>query len=145
MSAVESNSVRVKRLLPASPERVFSAWVDATLLQQWLAPAAEADGRVGGHFRLEVSKPEGAHVVTGEYRELVPGRRLVMTWNYAGPLDPAGVAALLTVELRETASETEISLHHENLGNAGYSDAIKSGAWPKAFDQLEALLDHPKS
>jgi len=69
MSAAESESVHVTRRLAASPERVFESWVDPALLRRWLAPNAEADARVGGRFRFEVSKPEGAHVVTGEYRE----------------------------------------------------------------------------
>jgi uncharacterized protein YndB with AHSA1/START domain len=125
----------------APAERVFSAWIDPTLLQRWLAPIAAADARPGGRFRLEVSKPEGAHVVTGEYREMVPNRRLVMTWVYEGPMAPAGqVTALLTVDLHPAGSETEINLHHEHLDSPAYFDAIKKGAWVEALGKLEALL-----
>ncbi len=141
MSANASESVHVTRRLAASPERVFEAWVDATLLRRWLAPIAEADARVGGRFRLEVSKPEGAHVVSGEYRELIPGRRIVMTWVYEGPMAPAQkMEALLTVEFRQDAAHTEIDLRHERLTNPVYRDAIRSGAWTKALDELEAVL-----
>jgi hypothetical protein len=68
MSAVDS--VHLIRRVAASPEQVFAAWTNAALLQRWLAPKAEADARLGGRFRLEVAKPEGSHIVTGEYREL---------------------------------------------------------------------------
>ncbi|MGH9582805.1 MAG: SRPBCC family protein, partial [Bryobacteraceae bacterium] len=80
MSVAESESVRVTRRLAAAPGHVFHAWTDPALLQRWLAPIAECDPRAGGRFRLEVSKPEGAHLVTGEYREFMPNERLVMTW-----------------------------------------------------------------
>ena len=41
----------------APVQTVFAAWTDAAQLQRWLAPIAEADGRVGGHFRLESERP----------------------------------------------------------------------------------------
>lgn len=141
MSAAESESVRVTRRLPASPERVFEAWVNPVLLRRWLAPTAEADARVGGRFRLEVSKPQGTHVVSGEYREFVRAQHLVMTWVYEGPMAPDGkLSALLTVEFRKDGPDTEISLSHDGLTNPVYIETIRHGAWTKALDQLEAVL-----
>ncbi|MGH9450329.1 MAG: SRPBCC family protein [Terriglobia bacterium] len=141
LSAAESESVRLTRRIAASPERVFQCWVNPALLRRWLAPIAEADARVGGRFRLEVSKAEGTHVVSGEYREFVPNQRLAMTWVYEGPMTPAGkIDALLTVEFRKDGSNTEISLHHEGLTNPVYLETIRHGAWTKALDDLEAVL-----
>jgi uncharacterized protein YndB with AHSA1/START domain len=138
---MSTDSVHVTRRLAATPERVFKAWTDATLLQRWLAPKAEADARLGGHFRLEVSKPEGSHIVTGEYRELVRNCRLVMTWVYEGPMTPSGkMEALLTVDLRPGGPTTEITLHHEHLSNPRYRETIEKGAWTKALDQMEVVL-----
>jgi uncharacterized protein YndB with AHSA1/START domain len=67
MSAVDS--VHLIRRVAASPEQVFADWTNAALLHRWPAP-----------------KAEGSHIVTGEYRELVRNRRLVMTWVYEGPM-----------------------------------------------------------
>lgn len=138
---MSGDSVHLTRRLSAAPERVFRAWIDAALLQRWLAPIAAADPKLGGRFRLEVSKPEGSHVVTGEYRELVRNRRIVMTWVYEGPMAPAQkVEALLTVDLRADGPCTELSLNHEHLTNPVYRQAIEKGAWTKALDQLEIAL-----
>jgi len=46
-------SVSLVRTIKAAPQKVFAAWVDGAQLQRWLAPIAQADGRPGGHFRLE--------------------------------------------------------------------------------------------
>ena len=141
VGAPESESVHISRGFSASPESVFRAWIDPTILQHWLAPIANADARVGGQFRLEVSKPEGAHVVTGEYLEFIPNQRLTMTWVYRGPMAQSGkVEALLTVEFNAVGSNTEISLHHEHLTNPAYLDVIRKGAWTKALDELEKVL-----
>lgn len=140
-STAESESVHVTRHLAGSPERVFKAWVDPALLRRWLAPIAEVDARAGGRFRLEVSKPEGAHVVTGEYLEFVASQRLVMTWVYEGPMAPEGkMKALLTVEFQKDGAHTEISLHHKGLTNPRYLETIRQGAWTKALDQMDTLL-----
>jgi uncharacterized protein YndB with AHSA1/START domain len=134
-------SVTVVRTVKAPPQQVFAAWTDAAQLQRWLAPIAQADGRVGGHFRLEVQTADGAHVVAGEYRELIPARRIVMTWVYEGPMVPTGKEPTqVTVEFRPSGSNTEVSVHHEGLKNPTYRDAIRQGAWTEALTQLDSLL-----
>jgi uncharacterized protein YndB with AHSA1/START domain len=141
MSSHESESIRVTRVLTGSIERVFNAWTDSAFLQQWLAPKVEVDARPGGHFRLEVAKPEGVHVVIGIYREFKPNGRLVMTWVYDGPMGAAEhMEALLTVELSERGPNTEITLQHDKLTNPIYRDTIAKGAWTAALDKLEAVL-----
>ena len=125
MSNRESESISVTRILTGSPDRVFDAWIDPSFLQQWLAPKAEVDAREGGHFRLEVAKPEGVHVVTGEFREFKRNERLVMTWVYDGPMGAAeDMEALLTVDLRPHGSNTEITLPHDRLANPAYRETI---------------------
>jgi uncharacterized protein YndB with AHSA1/START domain len=85
MSNHELESIDVTRTLTETPDRVFDAWINPALLQQWLAPKAEVDAREGGYFRLEVAKPEGVHVVTGKYQEFKRNERLVMTWGLRRP------------------------------------------------------------
>src|SRR5436190_1692376 len=85
-------SITIVRTFAAPAAEVFAAWTDPALLLQWLAPdpcrllEATADARVGGRYRLVVVTPAGdLHVTSGEYQEVVPGRRLVKTWVYEGP------------------------------------------------------------
>lgn len=144
MSNHQSESIGVTRVLPGSPEQVFNAWTDPAVVQRWLAPKAETDAREGGHFRLEVAKPEGAHVVTGIYREFIRNERLVMTWVYNGPMSAGGeMEALLTVKLRKQGSSTELTLQHDKLTNPKYRDTIAKGAWAVALDKLQMILAEP--
>lgn len=146
MSNHESESIRVTRVLPGSPDRFFNAWIDPSIVQRWLAPKAEVEARAGGHFRLEVAKPEGTHVVTGKYREFIPNERLVMTWVYNGPMTAKGeMEALLTVGLRKHGSNTELTLQHEKFTNPVYRDTIAKGSWTTALDKLETVLAEPST
>lgn len=143
MSGHKSESIRVSRVLIGSPERIFEAWINPAVLQRWLAPKAEVDARDGGHFRLEVAKPEGVHVVTGRYLEFKANERLVMTWVYDGPMGPGDMEALLSIELRKHSSNTELTLQHDKLTNPAYRETIAKGAWTTALDRLETLLAGP--
>src|SRR5215470_4344720 len=140
-----SDSVQVTRSFNASPEQLFQAWVNPDLLRQWLAPKVETDARVGGHFRLVVTKPEGTHVVTGEYREFVPSQHIMMSWVYEGPMGSADkMEALLTIDFHKRGSNTEIELHHDHLTNPAYRETIQRGAWTKALDELAKVLPSSK-
>ena len=139
-------SVTQVRTIEAEADTVFAAWIDGAQLQRWLAPIAEADGRVGGHFRLEVRTPQGSHVVAGSYLELVPARRIVMTWVYEGPMVPTGKEPTrVEVEFLPSGPKTEVRVHHEGLKNPTYRAAIRQGAWTEALAQLDSLLSRRPS
>jgi uncharacterized protein YndB with AHSA1/START domain len=134
------DSVRVVRRFAASPEEVFAAWTRPALLERWAVDAASTDPRVGGRFRQETRSAEGLHVVSGEYREFVPNRRLLMTWNHEGPASaPDKTEALVTVDLREAGrAATELTVTEEPVAPDQRDDA--NAAWTGALDALEALL-----
>ena len=98
-------------------------------MREWLAPdpcivlEAVADVRLGGAYRIVVRDPLGnTHTTTGEYRELVPNRRLVKTWVYEGPFHKDRYPTLLTVDFRETnPRSTEITLRQDQLLTDGRS------------------------
>lgn len=92
------------RIVDASPERVFAAFVDPEALVQWLPPSGMTgrfdhfDARAGGSYRMiltYVDDPVGSakssadtDVVEGRFTEIVPGRRVVQE-NVFDSGDPA--------------------------------------------------------
>lgn len=138
--------VTLTRTIKASPQELFAAWTDPSLIPLWMDPGpdgetvAEVDARVGGRYRLETRIGDAVHVTVGEYRELVPGRRLVKTWIYRGPIaEFADHETLLTVEFREAGPGlTEMTLRHERFPSARYSDSVQKG-WGAFLDNFEKL------
>ena len=127
MSAVAERLV-VTRRFKAPVQRVFAAWTEPEKMKRWFAPgdmtvpAAEADVREGGRYRVQMS--EGGsdcefHVTGGVYRELVPNQRLVFTWQWEG----SDQETLVTVEFRPLPDgETELTLIHEGFDNGETRD-----------------------
>jgi uncharacterized protein YndB with AHSA1/START domain len=147
-------AVRIRRVLPAPPERVYRAWLEPETLRRWLAPAglevtrAEVDARVGGRLRIWQAGPEGdVGGFDAEIAELVPDERIVFRWGLVGPEREAGPTydSLLTVTLSEApGGATELTLVHERLEELWaampeIADKFELG-WEMALDKLEAAV-----
>ena len=61
---MSDQTVIVRKMLPASCEEVYDAWLDPEGMSQWMCPGpvtvAEGtlEARVGGHLRVVMSAPE---------------------------------------------------------------------------------------
>ena len=133
--------------MKASRERVYAAWTDPEQLQQWFGPAKvrtralEADVRVGGKFRWDITSPEGEEMtVEGEYRELEPGRKIVFSWQWQEDEEWEGYLSIVTVELEETDKGTEVRLRHESLPSEKSRQGHTEG-WNSVLDKLEEYLE----
>jgi uncharacterized protein YndB with AHSA1/START domain len=145
-------AVHLQRTFPASPQRLYRAWLDPEVLSRWLAVGgrrvtrAEVDERVGGVLRIWQSGPDGEADGGGfeaELLELVPDERLVFLWRFVGPdraFDPSHDSRL-TISLRPVGDgATELTLTHERLENfaAAMPEVavhIETG-WQLALDEL---------
>lgn len=147
--------VRLRRTIPATPEKVYRAWVDPDLLRRWLNPGeltttrAEVDERVGGHYRIWQAGPEGeVGGFEAEFLELVPGQRIVFKWTFVGPdrlADPA-YDSILTITFRQTSGNaTELTLIHERLESLyaamPYIAENVGPGWENVLDKLAVMLD----
>ncbi len=142
---VPEGSLQVKRMVTAPPETVFQAWTQPEKANQWLCRVTqqhctrilEWDVRVGGQYRLEVSKDGNPHLLAGKYREVNPPQKLVFTWSWEE--DPGFGETLVTVEFLKRGTFTEVVLTHEGFLDATQCESHKKG-WNGCFDQLEEGL-----
>lgn len=133
-------SITFVRHLRARPARVWAAWTDPEQIPRWLSPPglevveSHGDLRPGGPWR-SVMREAGKrdHVLSGEYREVVAGEKLVFTWTYGGEGE-----SLVTVRLQPDGDGTQLTLTHERL--SGDSSDVRQG-WTGALDNLEAFLE----
>jgi uncharacterized protein YndB with AHSA1/START domain len=143
-------TVRLHRLIPASPHQVYRAWLEPDLIRRWLAPAKlevtriEVDERVGGTFRVWQGM-NGTDVGGFECQllELVPDQKLVFRWGFVGPMRSDGPRfdSILTITLAEAPDgATALSLVHEQLdalhaAMPDVSENVENG-WTSVLDKL---------
>ena len=139
--------LELRRIIPASRERVFRAWTDPAQLKRWFAvaddfttPIADVDLRVGGRYRLGMQPPgnDPVLIVGGVYREILPPERLVFTWRWESS-DKNEPETLVTVNFVERGDMTEVVLQHELFASEALRDKHAEG-WAGCLDHLEALF-----
>jgi uncharacterized protein YndB with AHSA1/START domain len=83
--SVEHAAFVVERVYDASADRVFAAWSDPQAKARWFdGPETEfeLDFRVGGWERRRGPLPHGReYTFEAVYRDIVPGRRIVYTYD----------------------------------------------------------------
>ena len=130
--------VRLTRVLPVPPDRVWHALTDPTALAAWfwpprMAPTADTDVRAGGRYHIAASSPRMA--VSGEYVELEPPKRLAFTWQWDGEAEQT----LVTIGLAANDAGTELTLTHERFDDDGSRDNHLKG-WEDCLDRLPGWL-----
>ena len=142
-------SVRVRRVIKAPCHRCFAAWANPDQMVHWFAPGGltapeiVADVRVGGAYCIAMSGEAKGNceraVVSGVYTEVVPDVRLAFTWQTSK--DPHGETRV-TVEFRDTAEGTEITLTHTGFSTDEVAAQHEAG-WLGCLDKLTEVVASP--
>jgi uncharacterized protein YndB with AHSA1/START domain len=133
----------VRRLIRASPERIFDAWTQPEHLKRWWGPQsvqcidAEVDLRVGGHYRIANQFPDGKVLwISGEFETVERPHRLVYTWRVD---QVAEAAERVTVTFEARGEATEVIVVHERIPTESMRDLHQQG-WAGCLDGLVDYL-----
>jgi uncharacterized protein YndB with AHSA1/START domain len=143
--AVDRPAFTLSRHYPVAPEKVWRAWTDPKAIARWWGPGAnepvsvaEVDLRPGGRFRMVFGGPQGKdHECAGEYREVVPNRKLVFSWCW--PNTTPERVSQVTILLKAAKGGTDLEFRHEQFFDEAARDGHKRG-WSESFAKLETLL-----
>ena len=143
----EKRSLQIKRFINAPRSRVYAAWTDPAQLKEWWGPESVrtrnfvADIRVGGKYRWDLINQEDEEMsVFGEYRELVPEKKIVFTWKWDDDDVWENRNSIVTVELSDRDGGTELILRHEKLPSEESRDRHNEG-WNSVLDRLEKFFN----
>jgi uncharacterized protein YndB with AHSA1/START domain len=141
-----SGTVRLHRVLRATPERIYKAFLDADAMAKWLPPYGftgkvhALDARVGGSYHMSFTNfgTGNSHAFGGTYRELDPGRKLVYTDKFDNP-DMAG-EMVTTVVLRAVSMGTDLSVEQSGIPEQIPVEMCYLG-WQESLVQLARLVE----
>ena len=140
------NTVRLHRVLRATPERVYRAFLDPDAMAKWLPPNGftgkvhHLDARVGGGYKMSFTNftTRESHAFGGEYLELVPNERIHHTDKFDDPNLP-GVMHV-TVSLTKVLVGTEVSIIQEGIPDEIPVEACYLG-WQESLALLAMLVE----
>jgi uncharacterized protein YndB with AHSA1/START domain len=156
--SIEKQGLVITRIFDAPRERVWKSWTDPVHAMRWwgpkdfTAPFAKIDLRIGGRYLNCMRSPDGKEYwSTGEYREIVPPERLVMTDSFAddkGNIVPASyygmpgewpLELLVAVTFEDLDGETKMVLRHDGIPAGKMLEETRTG-WNQSFDKLAEIL-----
>ncbi|MEO8855454.1 MAG: SRPBCC family protein [Burkholderiaceae bacterium] len=146
-----TNSVRLQRVIRATPERVYRAFLDADAMAKWLPPNGftgkvhQMDAKVGGRYMMSFTNfgTGHSHSFGGEYLELVPHQRLRYTASFDDPNLPGVMQT--TVTIKAVSVGVELQVLQEGIPEVIPTEACYLG-WQESLALLMKLVEpeiHP--
>lgn len=141
-----TNTVSLHRVLRASPERVYRAFLDPDAMAKWLPPHGftgkvhRMDASVGGGYHMSFTNfgTGTSHSFGGTYIELTPHERIRYTDRFDDPNTPGEMQ--VTISLRGVACGTELTIVQEGLPAAIPVEFCYLG-WQESLSLLAHLVE----
>lgn len=146
-TADEERSITVNRVIKASPERVYDAFLTPDDMAAWAPPEGfradvrEVEPEEGGSFRIENIGEEGmeqySHTFEGTYQELKRGEKIVWTEESEEGDDHSTV----TVTLDTVPDGTEVTLRLEGIPEDIAEEYGIAEAWEGTLEKLAGQVE----
>jgi uncharacterized protein YndB with AHSA1/START domain len=148
----ENKGFTIERTFKAAPEKVWKMWTTKEGLMKWWAPSAKdmgyeftvraIDVRVGGKYDFEMKDKTQTLHNHGVYREVVPNRRLAITWIFDIFLAPGEKPydVPITIDLEPVSGGTKMTFKQGPLATAEHSEGSRQGVLSN-FEKLAKALD----
>ena len=143
---MSTHTIRLHRVLRATPEKIYRAFLDADALAKWLPPNGftgnvhHLEAKVAGTYRISFTNftTGRSHSFGGEYLELVPSERIRHTDTFDDPDLPGQMET--TVSLAQVSCGTEVSITQEGIPEVIPTEACYLG-WQESLALLASLVE----
>ncbi|GAA1032103.1 MULTISPECIES: SRPBCC family protein [Amycolatopsis] len=140
------DQILITRDFAAPRQHVYRAWTTPDLVKRWWAgkrgnvTSVDIDLRVGGQWRYVLIANGNFEVAFhGEYREIVPGERLVHTEVYETPEALDVEAPVVTVTFAESGDRTTVTILTETHTKELRDTILESGMEGGMQESMDAL------
>ena len=146
MGTSSTNTIRLHRVLRATPERVYRAFLDAKAMVKWLPPNGftgevhHLEARVGGTYKMSFTNFTSgkSHSFGGEYLELKSNELIRHTDKFDDPNLPGEMQT--TIKLKQVSVGTEVDITQEGVPAVIPPDACYLG-WQESLTLLAKLVE----
>lgn len=141
-----SSTIRLHRVLRATPERIYRAFLDADAMAKWLPPNGftgkvhHIDAKVGGTYQMSFTNfsTGQSHSFGGKYLELVPYELIRHTDIFDDPNLPGEMRT--AISLKQVFCGTELSIVQEGIPESIPPEACYLG-WQDSLRLLAQLVE----
>ncbi len=138
--------IRIERIFNAPRERVWRAMTDPALVAQWWGRGNKLvierdEVERGGHWRYVEHSAQGVHGFEGRYREVVPGERVVRTFEWDGMPGHVCVETITLEDLGNGKTKlVNVTLFHTTEERDGMLGSGMERGMNETYARLDELL-----
>ena len=143
---MSTHTIQLHRVLRATPQRVYRAFLDADAMAKWLPPNGftgkvhQLEPRVGGIHRMSFTNftTGKSQSFGGSYLELLPHERI----RYTDKFDDPNLAGEMqtTITLKQVSCGTELNIVQEGVPAVIPPEACYLG-WQESLTLLAKLVE----
>lgn len=143
---MSTHTIRLHRVLRATPQKVYRAFLDADAMAKWLPPNGftgkvhHLGVKVGGTYKMSFTNftTGTSHSFGGEYLELMPHERIRYTDKFDDPNLPGVMHT--TVTSKKVSCGTELTIVQEGVPAVIPAEACYLG-WQESLNLLAKLVE----
>ena len=143
IEAASTHIISFDKLFGVPPSRVFSAFVNSSLLKTWFHPLEgkeifieEWDARLGGRYIVTFPK-EPSRILTGIFEDFEQDSLLSFTWGWDD--EHRWGENRVTITFADDNGTTQLKLVQGIFPNKQIQDELKK-TWSRLLEQLEKAL-----
>jgi uncharacterized protein YndB with AHSA1/START domain len=143
---MSTNTIKLHRVLRASPEKVYRAFLDGDAMAKWLPPNGftgkvhHLDAKVGGTYKMSFTNFSSgkSHSFGGTFLELTPHQLIRYTDKFDDPNMPGEIQT--TITLKQVSVGTELNVVQEGVPGVIPAEACYLG-WQDSLVLLAKLVE----
>ncbi|HJT82772.1 MAG TPA: SRPBCC family protein [Chthoniobacterales bacterium] len=143
---MSTSTIKLHRVLRATPERIYRAFLDPDAMAKWLPPNGftgkvhQMDAKVGGSYKMSFTNftTGKSHSFGGKYLELVPNERI----RYTDKFDDPNLAGEMetTITFKQVSCGTEVNIQQSGLPSVIPAEMCYLG-WQESLILLAKLVE----
>jgi uncharacterized protein YndB with AHSA1/START domain len=127
--------------IAATPAKVWKALIDGELTRQYWKHTNESDWKPGSKWKHVADDGKGTVKLVGQVVEVVPNKRLVLTWgDVAGAMDGARQSRV-AMDLESVGEMVRLTVTHDELQPGSEMAKKISNGWPRVLSSLKSFLE----
>lgn len=150
---MSDKTLKIERIIKASPERIWRCWAEPRLLEQWYCPKPWfvkillQELHAGGRFQLQFVGPNSeGFSKSGLILECIPNKKMVFTDAFVEAWEPSNRALhVVSFELEDLGDGTTKYIAQTKYWNIADAEEQRNNGYVQgsnmALNQLEELLE----
>jgi uncharacterized protein YndB with AHSA1/START domain len=126
--------------IASTPAKVWKALTEGELTRQYWKHTNESDWRPGSKWKHVADDGQGTVRLVGQVVEVIPNRRLVLTWGDADTSETADCSRV-AIEIETVGNMVRLTVTHDELKPGSEMSRSISEGWPRVLSSLKSFLE----